>query len=110
MEASLMVVGSGMWDCGSLLYDSHELVSIFSSIERHMMVWKYNDRFKPVITKCYSLEDVALIQHISKDSSMMTNSNENFRKNVLLKNKLTGQIIKKKHKKVKGSFFGLVCG
>ena len=30
-----------IWDCGSPLYDSYELVSLAYTIERHMMVWPH---------------------------------------------------------------------
>lgn len=90
-----------IWDCGSPLYDSHELVSIVYTIERHVMLWPNHDGSKPVITQFPDSEEVISIRCISKDSSM---------KNKRLKKKLTHQRIKKKHKKIKDRFSGLVCG
>lgn len=99
-----------IWDCGSPLYDSHELVSIVYTIERQMMLWPSYDGLKrPIITQFMDTEKETSIRHVSKCSSVVTSSSETFTTNMWLK-KLTSQGIKKKHRKMKGRFFRLVCG
>jgi hypothetical protein len=117
METSPEEFGSGkqacslpIWDCGSSLYDSHELVSIVYTIERHMMVWPKHGGLKPTITQLYDPEEVTLIQCASKGTSMVPSSSEIFMESIWLKKKLTRKGIKKKHKKIKCRFFGSVCG
>ena len=47
-----------MWDCGSHLYDSYELVSISSLIDRHMMAFPFVGGSKPIIAKFYHPHEV----------------------------------------------------
>lgn len=49
--------GFGIWDCGSPLYDSHELASLSHVIERHMMVLPSLEGSKQIKTQFYDLED-----------------------------------------------------
>lgn len=39
-----------MWDCGSPLYDSHELASLNHLIERHLMAFTSLHGSKPIVT------------------------------------------------------------
>ncbi|KAJ1413788.1 hypothetical protein SESBI_19280 [Sesbania bispinosa] len=89
-----------IWDCGSSLYDSHELVSLAYTIERHMIVWPYLNLGGPkhIFTQFYDPEDVSSTQNVPKGSSMATSC-------------LSRQRMKKKHKKTKSRFSGFYdCG
>ncbi|KAL2345888.1 hypothetical protein Fmac_007173 [Flemingia macrophylla] len=81
--------GVGIWDCGSPLYDSYELVSLSHTIQRHMMGWLHHAEAasKP--------KELALsTQTLSKHSSRLTNFTQFF-------TKFTPQKMKKEHKKIK---------
>nr|XP_004494971.1 uncharacterized protein LOC101510241 [Cicer arietinum] len=103
-------IGHPIWDCGSLLYDSHELVSIVHAIERHMMLWPNHGDSKPIVAQYYDPEEVTSIQNVSKgSSSIVTSSSEIFMKS-MWQRKFTRQGVKKKNKKTKSRFSKLVCG
>lgn len=94
-----------IWDCGSPLYDSHELVSLAYTIERHMIMWPCLGGPKPIITSLSDPQRASSTRRVTRGSSMVTSLSE-----FLVKRKLTPQKKTKKHKKTKARFSGLVCG
>jgi len=49
-----------IWDCGSALYNSCELVTLSHIIERQMMEWPYPVGSKQIITKFSNLNEVMI--------------------------------------------------
>ncbi|KAK7275333.1 hypothetical protein RIF29_16446 [Crotalaria pallida] len=107
------VVGAfPIWDCGSPLYDSNELVSISDKIERHMNVWPYFGGPKQVITKLSDPPDEVMISISTtnaRGSSKLRSLSEFLKKIIWKKGKY------KKHKKAQVGLYGvfnnrLVCG
>lgn len=99
-----------MWDCGTPLYDAHELVSLAYTIERHMMVWPHlHDGSKPnpkpmiiTTTQFYDPEEASSPKtSVTKGSSVVSSLNEFFMR--IQKMKIR-QRMKKKHKKMKACF------
>lgn len=99
-----------IWDCGSPLYDSCELVSFSHIIERHMMELPYLDGSKQIITKFSNIDEVVISSGNAQGSSKWINLSDFFEKIFMWKRKVKG----KKHKKIQIGFFGfysrLVCG
>lgn len=100
-----------IWDCGSPLYDSCELVSLSHMIERHMMVaWPCTGGSKQIITQLSGPEHEVIISAVNaKSSSKLTGLSEFFEKIIMWKRK------GKKHKKIQtgglsGFYNRLVCG
>ncbi|KAK7258537.1 hypothetical protein RIF29_24117 [Crotalaria pallida] len=98
-----------IWDCGSSLYDSHELVSLAYAIEGHMMTWPCLVGPKPIMAQLYGPHEAASTKSVTRGSSMTTSLSELLMKGSL-KRMLTPQKKSKKHKKTKARFYGLVCG
>jgi hypothetical protein len=98
-----------IWDCGSPLYDSCELVTFSHIIERHMMECPYLGGSKQIITKFSDLDEMMISNGNAKGSSKWINLSEFFEK-ILWKRKIK----EKKHKKIDIGFFSFhsrfVCG
>ncbi|KAJ7962533.1 4-hydroxy-tetrahydrodipicolinate reductase [Quillaja saponaria] len=76
MEAKEEEEGLAIWDCGSPLYDSHELVSMSHIIDRHLMALPSLGGSKPFITHQSNAVVSLLVDEIgckgnSKGSSMV---------------------------------------
>lgn len=97
-----------IWDCGSPLYDSCELVSLSHIIERHMMVCpSYVPGSKQSITHL-SYPDEVIIS--AKGSSKLTSLSELLEKIIMWKRKVTRDQGKgKEQKKIKIGFSGIYC-
>jgi hypothetical protein len=98
-----------IWDCGSPLYDSCELVTFSHIIERHMMECPYLGGSKQIITNFSDLDEMMISNGNAKGSSKWINLSEFFEK-ILWKRKIK----EKKHKKIDIGFFSFhsrfVCG
>ncbi|KAI9109805.1 hypothetical protein K1719_018846 [Acacia pycnantha] len=77
--------GMGIWDCGSPLYDSYELVSLSHVIERHMMVLPSLEGSKQIKTQFYDVQ--RLRSSGNHRSSSMANRLNGFLMNWLWKRK-----------------------
>ncbi|OIV95044.1 hypothetical protein TanjilG_10864 [Lupinus angustifolius] len=101
-----------IWDCGSPLYDSHELVSLAYAIERHMITWPSIIGPNPFITTQFFETHEAKVStksSVTKGSSMVTTFSEILVKNSL-KKKLNPLKKKKKDKRRRTLFYELFCG
>ncbi|KAK7349445.1 hypothetical protein VNO77_06818 [Canavalia gladiata] len=102
-----------IWDCGSPLYDSCELVSLSHLIERHMMGWPYLGGSKKIITQLSDPDEVMISTRNVKGSSKLTGLSE-FLEKIMWTRKVTKEGRGKKHKKINIRFSGfynrLVCG
>ncbi|KAK2406880.1 hypothetical protein QL285_042557 [Trifolium repens] len=67
-----------IWDCGSPLYDSCELVTFSHIIERHMMECPYLGGSKQIITKFSDLGEMMISNGNAKGSSKWNNLSEFF--------------------------------
>lgn len=98
-----------IWDCGSPLYDSCELVTLSHIIERQMREWPHLGGSKQIITKFSNLDEVMISNGNGKGSSKWINLSEFFEK-IKWKGKVNG----KKHKKIEIGLFSFysrfVCG
>ncbi|CAJ1961258.1 unnamed protein product [Sphenostylis stenocarpa] len=90
------------WDCGSLLYDSHELISLAYTIERHMIVWPHLRGSNPIITKLCDPKEKRPTESVSKISSMATNFSAFFKR--------MWKKMKEKHEKIQPRAFGFCVG
>ncbi|EXB61979.1 hypothetical protein L484_002759 [Morus notabilis] len=97
-----------IWDCGSPLYDSYELVSLSHLIERHLMILpslggsrRFNiSRFsRPVDVGPPMKSNVGINTKVAKGSSMVASLSE-FMERKMWKRKVFGQR-KEKTKKMK---------
>ncbi|RZC91308.1 hypothetical protein C5167_027371 [Papaver somniferum] len=87
-----------VWDCGSPLYDSYELVSLTHVIERNFMVLPFSvirssKRFN-VSSRFSSARD--LIANVGTSTSMSRDNSFKVSSKVLLSDHATRKIIKKK--------------
>ncbi|XP_027337374.1 uncharacterized protein LOC113851088 [Abrus precatorius] len=104
-----------VWDCGSPLYDSCELVSLSHIIERHMMVSPYLGGSKNIITTQLSDPDheVMISTRNAKGFSKFTGLSE-FLEKITWKRKVIKEGRGKKLKKINIGFScfynRLVCG
>ncbi|KAE9593552.1 hypothetical protein Lalb_Chr18g0044291 [Lupinus albus] len=100
------------WDCGSALYDSHELVSLVYAIERHMITWPSIIGPNPFITQLSQTHELPKVstKRVTKGSSMVTSFGENLVKSSLKKKKVNPLKKKKKDKRRRDLFYELVCG
>lgn len=102
-----------IWDCGSPLYDSSELVSLSHIIERHMMEWPYLGGSKQIITNFSDPDEVMISTVNVKGSSKWIYLSELLEK-IMWKRKVAKQGKGKKHKKMQFGFSGfyhrLICG
>ncbi|KEH18697.1 hypothetical protein MTR_8g027915 [Medicago truncatula] len=69
-----------IWDCGSPLYDSCELVTLSHIIERQMREWPHLGGSKQIITKFSNLDEVMISNGNGKGSSKWINLSEFFEK------------------------------
>ncbi|KAJ0054179.1 hypothetical protein Pint_00551 [Pistacia integerrima] len=98
-----------IWDCGSPLYDSYELVSLTHLIERHLMALPSLGGSKRLTTKFYCPSDVSSnvrsITHTKPSSSSAISSLSDYVGRKLLKRKIgVGEVIDKR-KRLK-----ILCG
>ena len=104
---------SPIWDCGSPLYDSYELVTLSHMIERHMVVWPHLGGSKKIITPLSDPHEVMISTENAKGSSKLTSLSE-FLGKIMGKRKLTREGKGNNHKKTKTGFSGfynrLICG
>ncbi|CAL0315359.1 unnamed protein product [Lupinus luteus] len=105
-----------IWDCGSPLYDSHELVSLSHMVERHMMVWPYLGGSKEIITQHSDPHEV-MISNPTKNtrgSSKLTGLSEFLEKIIGKKREVIIEGRVKRHKKTQSGLSSiynrLVCG
>lgn len=127
-EGSAAAGANPIWDCGSPLYDSHELVSIAYTIERHMMAWPHlGGPIKPIIItqQHYHHHDISLQEPISSSIGRRSRSVSKGRSSssvltcspsgvIFVKSKLQRKLnpegVKKKHKKMMARFSGFYDG
>ncbi|KAL2468801.1 uncharacterized protein Fot_50377 [Forsythia ovata] len=82
-----------LWDCGSPLYDSHEVASISHVIERHFMVFPY-------LNGSRNVKESSLISSIQSESINAASSRKvrGFSVVKFLKDLLEGNLWKRKKK------------
>ncbi|CAN6710834.1 unnamed protein product [Malus baccata var. baccata] len=91
----------GIWDCGSLLYDSYEFVSISHLIERHLMALPYSlGGSRRFITNIYTHYSSGMASTVSSDMRSSSTTREAKRRRVLFGER------KGKNKKRKLGFSG----
>ncbi|CAK8560714.1 unnamed protein product [Lathyrus sativus] len=100
-----------IWDCGSPLYDSCELVTLSHIVERQMMEWPYLGGSKQIIPKVFDLDEVKISSGNAKSSSKWINLSDFFEK-ISWKRKRNGK--QRSTNKIEIEFFGFysrfVCG
>ncbi|KAE9595779.1 hypothetical protein Lal_00030642 [Lupinus albus] len=105
-----------IWDCGSPLYDSYELVSLSHMVERHMMVWPYLGGPKQIITQHYDPHEmvISISTNNARGSSRLTGLTEFLEKIIWKKRKVIIEGRVKNHKKTQSGLSSiynrLVCG
>lgn len=100
-----------IWDCGSPLYDSCELITLSHIVERQMMEWPYLGGTKQITAKVFDLDEVKISTGKAKGSFKWVNLSEFFEK-ILWKRKKNGN--QRSTKTIEIEFFGFysrfVCG
>ncbi|KAK7292783.1 hypothetical protein RJT34_15636 [Clitoria ternatea] len=100
-----------IWDCGSPLYDSFELVSLSHVIERHMMGSPYLGGSKQITTKFSNPDEMMMVStRNTKCSSKLASLSDFLEKIIMWKTKVTQKGKEKKHNKTNIGFSMLVCG
>ncbi|KAJ4728154.1 ATP-dependent DNA helicase mph1 [Melia azedarach] len=73
-EAKENELGVSVWDCGSPLYDSYELVSVNHLIERHLMAIPSLGGSKRIASKFYYDRDVQDLGSVTGHTGTKVNS------------------------------------
>lgn len=115
-------LSKSVWDCGSPLYDSHELVSLDHLIDRHLMAFPSSPHYgsKPIITR-FSHHSHILVSEVARKVGSPEKSNGSFMVTSL--RNFLGKIRKRKDNKLErrkknkemrrgldGFVFYLLCG
>ena len=95
----------GVWDCGSPLYDSYELVSLSSIIERHLMKVPSLGRSKRVAAAAISTATSAATNQASQPRSGRSTGNSNRPSNATSMEEFVGKKKKEKAKTLKKKFY-----
>ena len=93
----------GVWDCGSPLYDSYELVSLSSIIERHLMKVPSLGRSKRVAAAAAAISTAT--NQASQPRSGRSTGNSNRPSNATSMEELVGKKKKEKAKTLKKKFY-----
>lgn len=80
-----------IWDCGSPLYDAHELVALSHIVERHFMVLPYLSGSRTEAVSCSSSSSEKAVETTSSESGGSRSSVLGFFRMNVWKRKMDGE-------------------